>query len=251
MEDTWMFSTMNTTEEILSIRTPLEFLYDYEDQHDREIVGLIASSLAYGRVQQILKSVRSVLEPMKPSPSIFLNEASRTLLLSTYSEFKHRFTTGLEIASLLFGIKAVMERYGSLYNCFTAGLNDDVTVLPAVSLFVKELSVEKDNRPNSLIPSPMKGSACKRLNLFLRWMVRNDSVDPGGWHSIPASKLIVPLDTHMHRISLSLNLTKRRQADMRAALEITDSFRTISPDDPVKYDFALTRLGMKGILFSV
>ena len=224
---------------------PLEFLYDYEDPHDREIVGLISSSLAYGRVRQILKSVHSIIDRMKPSPSIFLKRASLTSLLSTFSEFKHRFTTGEEIAFLLFDIKGVIERYGSLYNCFTAGLNDDDTVLPAVSRFVKELCVERKRRFKSLIPSPTKGSACKRLNLFLRWMVRCDGVDPGGWDRVPASKLIVPLDTHMHRISLSLNLTTRKQADMKTALEITDSFRMISPDDPVKYDFALTRLGIR------
>jgi len=214
---------------------PLEFLYDYEDSHDREIVGLIASSLAYGRVRQILKSVHSILGAMKPSPSTFLDRASRPLLQSTFSGFKHRFTTGEEIACLLLGIKGVIERYGTLYACFTAGMNDDDTVLPAISRFVKELSVERNDRPKSLIPSPIKGSACKRLNLFLRWMVREDGVDPGGWDGVQVSRLIVPLDTHMHRISLSLNLTRRKQADMRTALEITDSFRMISPDDPVSH----------------
>ncbi|MBW2545477.1 MAG: TIGR02757 family protein, partial [Deltaproteobacteria bacterium] len=95
------------------------------------------------------------------------------------------------------------------------------------------------------VPLPAKGSACKRLNLFLRWMVRRDDVDPGGWDDIPPSKLVIPLDTHMHRICLAFGFTKRKQADMKTALEITDSFRAIVPDDPVRYDFALTRLGIR------
>jgi uncharacterized protein (TIGR02757 family) len=86
------------------------------------------------------------------------------------------------------------------------------------------------------------------MNLFLRWMVRRDRVDPGGWDGIPCSNLIIPLDTHMHRISLALNLTKRKQANMNTALAITSCFKKIVPEDPVKYDFALTRLGIRGDL---
>ena len=96
-----------------------------------------------------------------------------------------------------------------------------------------------------LLPSPSAGSACKRLNLFLRWMVRQDNVDPGGWDSVSPAKLIIPLDTHMHRIGRRLGLTPRRQADLRTAIEITEGFRGICPSDPVRYDFALTRLGIR------
>ncbi|MEW6614971.1 MAG: TIGR02757 family protein [Thermodesulfobacteriota bacterium] len=225
---------------------PLEFLYHYEDIRDREIVGLVASALAYGRVQQILKSVSFVLQRMQPSPSLFLSHASREALLLDFAGFKHRFTTREDIVSMLLGIKGIIERYGSLQACFVAGINDcDSTILPAISAFAKELNTEQNGSPNSLLPSPTKGSACKRLNLFLRWMVRKDEVDPGGWDTVKASKLIVPLDTHMHRICLSLKITGRKQADIRTATEITAAFRTISPDDPVRYDFALTRLGIR------
>lgn len=226
---------------------PLEFLYDYKDVRDREIVGLVASSLAYGRVAQILKSVSFVFERM-PSPSIFLRHASRKSLLKTFKGFKHRFTTEEEIAMMFFGIKRVIERHGSLHACFTACMNDDDdddTILPALSAFVKEFITESDRQRNSLLPLPARGSACKRLHLFLRWMVRKDNVDPGGWDNVPKSKLVVPLDTHMYRICLALGLTQRKRADMRTALEITTAFRTITPDDPVKYDFALTRLGIR------
>ena len=225
---------------------PLEFLYDYEDMKDREIAGLVASSLAYGRVAQILNSVFFVLQQMQPSPSAFLRYASRESLFEKFTKFKHRFTTGEDMASLLFDTKRVIEGYGSLYECFLRGMaDDDDTVIPAISAFVKELCGGRDVEYTSLVPSPVKGSACKRLNLFLRWMVRKDNVDPGGWDKVPASKLIVPLDTHMYSISIALELTERKQADMQAASEITAAFKRISPDDPVKYDFALTRLGIR------
>ncbi|MBW2647098.1 MAG: TIGR02757 family protein, partial [Deltaproteobacteria bacterium] len=140
----------------------------------------------------------------------------------------------------------VIERYESLHACFTAYLDEnDDTVFPALSGFVKELTTGTNGRRNSLLPSPMLGSACKRLHLFLRWMVRQDDVDPGGWDTVSTSKLVIPLDTHMHRICLALRLTQRKQADMRTAAEITAAFRTITPEDPVKYDFALTRLGIR------
>jgi uncharacterized protein (TIGR02757 family) len=225
---------------------PVEFLYDYPDLRDRELVGLIASSLAYGRVNQILKSVSSVLKRMNHSPFSFLRESSRNRIYSTFSDFQHRFTTGDEMARMLWGSKHVIERYGSLYACFLNGLSDDeATILPALSAFVREIKAVSPARRNSALASPRRGSACKRLNLFLRWMVRQDDVDPGGWSNVPVSKLIVPLDTHMYRICFLLNCTRRKQADMHTAIQITDSFRTIAPEDPVRYDFALTRLGIR------
>jgi len=104
----------------------------------------------------------------------------------------------------------------------------------------------ENNNPGHLLPLPRLGSACKRLNLFLRWMIRKDDVDPGGWENIPLSKLIIPLDTHMHKIGILTGLTSRKQANMRTAFEITDGFKKLVPEDPVKYDFSLTRIGIRG-----
>lgn len=223
---------------------PLEFLYDYDDPADREVVGLLASSLACGRVAQILKSVRYVLRRMGPRPARFLRNASEASLGRDFAGFRHRFSDGANVSAMLLGAAGVIERYGSLRNCFAAGLHDsDETVLPALSAFVRELSGA--GRCGHLLPDPAGRSACKRSNLFLRWMVRCDDVDPGGWDAVPAAKLIVPLDTHMHRIGLALGATRRKTADMRTALEITDAFRRIMPEDPVRYDFALTRLGIR------
>jgi len=226
---------------------PLEFLYRYPDPKDREIVGLLASCLAYGRVRQILKSVSAALEKLGPSPHAFVLSASAGRLKRSFANFRHRFTTGDEFTALLIGFKEVVLRHGSLYRCFLRGSRpEDDTVLPALSGLIHEIkALSGRNGSNSMIPLPEKGSACKRLNLFLRWMVRKDRVDPGGWDGIDSAKLIVPLDTHMYRISLELGLTRRKSADMRTALEITREFRRMCPRDPVRFDFALTRLGIR------
>jgi uncharacterized protein (TIGR02757 family) len=224
---------------------PLEFLYRYDDLPDREIAGLIASCLAYGRVVQILRSVCNALDRMGPSPYRFLLESSPEDLQNTFADFRHRFTSGTQLAALLIGMKKALERYGSLYQCFLNKLEDrDSTILPALTAFVQEISEGVEGLEGMLLPSPAGGSACKRLNLFLRWMARSDDVDPGGWERVRPSRLIIPLDVHMHRISLQMGLTARKQADMRTALEITEAFRSIVPEDPVRYDFALTRLGI-------
>ena len=225
---------------------PLEFLYAYHDIRERELAGLIASSLAYGRVTQILKSVSSVLEKMVPSPRSFLLDSTPKTLFACFSGFRHRFTTGDEMAYMLLGAKQAIERYGSLYDCFLAGFNEqNDSIVPATSAFVNELNSAAAEEVNSLLPSPERGSACKRINLFLRWMVRKDGVDPGGWDKVPRSMLIIPLDTHMYHICTGLNMTCRKSADMTTAVEITEAFRKIAPEDPVRYDFSLTRLGIR------
>lgn len=225
---------------------PLQFLYRYQDPKDREVVAMIASALAYGRVAQILKGVSLVLDRITPGPADFLKKASRDSLLQKFADFKYRFTTGQELAAMLFAIGRTAGQYGSLQKCFAACMdNGDQTVAAATGRFISRLMTNTDNPCKSLLPRPAGTSACKRINLFLRWMVRSDQVDPGGWECIGPDKLIVPLDTHMHKIGLALGLTRRSAANMSTALEITSAFREIEPTDPVKFDFALTRLGIR------
>ena len=224
---------------------PLEVLYDYEDPTDREVVGLVAASLAYGRVRSILNSVHRVLERM-PSPRRFVTETTAEEMRATFADFKHRFATGEQLAAMLLGIGSAIQRHGSLQACFRAGLrHEHESVVPALTAFVAELRLAAGGKDDHLLPRPERGSACKRLNLFLRWMVRRDAVDPGGWDGVPPAKLIVPLDVHMHRICRALGLTRREAADLRTAVEVTDAFKAFAPDDPVRYDFALTRLGIR------
>ena len=221
---------------------PLEFLYRYPAARDREIVALLAASLAYGRVSQILRSVQAVLDRLGKSPHDFVKHTSRKELAATFAGFRHRFTSAAGIVSLLEGTRRALSKYGSLNECFLRGFHSpDATVLPALEKFVAELGC----RDRFLLPVPGNGSACKRLNLFLRWMVRKDAVDPGGWHGVPKSKLIVPLDTHMAQIGRTWRLTKRASPNMKMALDITRFFGKLAPKDPVRSDFALTRFGIR------
>jgi uncharacterized protein (TIGR02757 family) len=229
---------------------PLEFLYSYPKREDREIAGLIASSLAYGRVCQILKSVSVVLEPMGESPYLYLKYTSEPEICHQYRQFVHRFATGEDLSALLIKLKKIIEEFGSIYHCFLSGYSlSDETILPALTRFTDSINQVSGNRATShLIPSPEKKSACKRLNLFLRWMVRRDAVDPGGWDDILPSKLVVPLDIHLFRFSRELGLTCRNQANLPTALEITEKFKQWVPEDPVRYDFTLTRFGIRNDL---
>jgi len=224
---------------------PLEFLYHYNDIRDREIAALIASSLAYGRVAQILKSVSCVLDAMGKSPYSFISNKTYSTLSHMFKGFKHRFATGKQIAALLIGAKITIRQFGSLNECFVSGMaEEDENILPAMSFFVNHLTIHTQNCGH-LLADPEKGSACKRINLFLRWMVRKDSVDPGGWQGIDRSKLVIPLDTHMHRIGLHFGFSSRKQANIKTALEITEGFKAFSQKDPLKYDFVLTRFGIR------
>ncbi|MBN1283323.1 MAG: TIGR02757 family protein, partial [Proteobacteria bacterium] len=204
---------------------------------------LVASSLAYGRVAQILRSVRTVLDRMG-EPRRFVIDATPARLRKTFSDFKHRFTTGDEMAAMLAGAARAMKRHSSLGACFAShAKRGDEDAMPALCGFVSELGAG-----TSLLSEPGRGSACKRLNMFLRWMVRRDEVDPGGWRGVSPAKLIVPLDTHMYKISKRLGFTARKAADCRTAREITAAFKKFAPDDPVRYDFSLTRLGIRSEL---
>lgn len=224
---------------------PLEVLYKYSRAADVEVAGLIASSLAYGRVCQILVSVGAVLEKLGRHPAFKLEETEPAKIKRMFAGFRHRFTGGEELANLLIAARRVRIEYGSLNKCFVAGLTEEGGVTPALSWFAKELSRASEQPLGYLVPNPADGSACKRLNLYLRWMARKDAVDTGAWKGVKASQLLVPMDTHMHRIATELGLLQRKNSDFKAVRELTDSFAKINPDDPVKYDFALTRLGIR------
>jgi uncharacterized protein (TIGR02757 family) len=217
---------------------PLEYLYRYEDLRDREIAGLVASSLAYGNVKQIIRNVGIVLDKMGGSPRAYVGNKSHAQMKKDFENFKYRFTEGYQMAALLAAAKKLVSTYGTLGDC-AARHETDVQ-----REFARQLYSAAPEAINTLIPSPDKDSALKRLNLYFRWMCRTDEVDPGGWEMSPA-KLVVPLDTHMHQIAKAFCLTARNDAGMKTALEITASFARFSPDDPVKYDFCLTRFGIR------
>ena len=226
---------------------PLYFLYSYNDLRDREIVGLIASSLAYGRVAQIMKSVERVLSCLGSHPRDFLLKNKEFSVVP--ESFKHRFTTAYDMNNLLANITNVLREYGNIElfveECLKASGGD---IFSGMDKFSDRLSKNKREGRFSLISAPRDRSACKRLFLYLRWMVRRDDVDPGGWEVLKPCELIVPTDVHMHRISQELGLTSRSSADLFTAILITSEFKALSPTDPTKFDFTLTRFGIRNLL---
>jgi uncharacterized protein (TIGR02757 family) len=233
---------------------PLQFVYHYSKPADMEVAALLAASLAYGRVQQIEKNLNDLFGRMGTSPYAFVmnfDKAERQKLNS----FKHRFTTGRYISDLLSVLKKVLRQKGSIEKHFSSGYNKgDENILPALSRFcdsLYEIYSEQNGRKVSrgmkyLLASPVRGSACKRLNLFLRWMVRSDDVDTGLWKRIDKAKLIVPVDVHMGRLCRILGFHDRKIISLSTAVKITECFAEIEPADPVKYDFALSRIGILG-----
>ncbi|MDO4988598.1 MAG: TIGR02757 family protein [Synergistes sp.] len=222
---------------------PLQFLYDYDNVCDREIAGLITSALAYGRVAQILKSCQRVLAALGAHPAEYLKKAERDDYACKLKGFVHRFTKENEMSAFLYGLSRSIREYGTMENLFMEGWHGNMR--EAMEHFSASVNNFAGCENSFLLPRPSKGSACKRLALFLRWVVRHDDVDPGGWNKISPADLIIPLDTHIFNITSTLGLCSSKSANGKAADAITANFRDISPDDPVKYDFALTRYGIR------
>ena len=231
---------------------PLQFVYRYADPAAMEIVAFLAAVLAYGRVRQIERSLTTLFALMGDSPYAFARDFNDTCR-RRLSGFKHRFTTGDDICELLALLGRVLRQHGTIERCFLQGYSsNDKSILPALTRFCDELyRMHASEHPAGvsrglkyLLASPERKSPCKRLNLFLRWMVRRDRVDPGLWKSVDKAKLIVPMDVHMGRLCRILGLYDRKTPSLAAALKITESFLEIQPEDPVKYDFALSRIGI-------
>jgi len=231
---------------------PLAFLYKYSKPRDVEIVGFLAAALAYGRVEQITRSLSELFGRMGRSPYEFtagFGDSQREWLAG----FKHRFNTGEDVADLLAVFRYMLEKSGSIEKFFLAGYSrDNENVLPAVESFCaraiaihrKLTGREASEGLRYMLTRPSGGSPCKRMNLFLRWMARKDDVDPGIWRGIDKAKLIVPVDVHLARLSAILGLHESKNVTLKTALAITRAFAAVSPDDPVKYDFALCRVGI-------
>ncbi len=237
---------------------PLEFVHRYTRPRDREVVGLVSASLAYGKVSGIKKSVEKVLAIMGPRPASYTLSFSPERDAGAFSGFVHRFNTGPDIACLIYFMRQMMEKRGSIGGFFMDGYRpEERNVKGALDAFSRG-ALALDSAPvygskklpksagvRYFFPTPMDGSACKRLNLYLRWMVRRgDGLDFGIWKGVDPSRLVIPLDTHVARISRNIGLTRRASPGWKMAEEITDALKEFDPADPVKYDFALCRLGI-------
>ncbi|MDO5563050.1 MAG: TIGR02757 family protein, partial [Synergistaceae bacterium] len=173
----------------------------------------------------------------------YLAAAGERELRDKLSGFVHRFTDEDAIVAFLGCIGGILKRGGTLEDMFLSHYSGDTW--SAAEGFASELMACGGQDDMFLLPRPSKGSACKRLVLYLRWMVRRDEVDPGGWRKITPDALFIPLDTHMFQICSNLGLCTRHSADGKAAREITENFRIVRPDDPARYDFSMTRFGIR------
>ncbi|MEM1418833.1 MAG: TIGR02757 family protein [Myxococcota bacterium] len=222
---------------------PVQYVHRFADAADQEVVGFIAASLAFGNVVAVRASVERVLAALGPRPAEAI-DAGEPALAAALDGFVHRVYRGPHLARALAGLAAVRRGEGSLgahvarqteRHGFREGL-------ARVADALRGAGAERGLR--HLVPDPRAGSACKRLLLYCRWMVRPaDGVDLGLWPLSPAA-LVVPVDTHIHRIARNLGLTERNDASWRTAEEITAALRRLDPEDPVKYDFALCHLGV-------
>ena len=238
-----------------SAADPIQIVRRYARDDDREVVGFVAASLAFGRVASVLQSIERVLAVMGPAPAAFVRRFDVRRHGGAFGGIVHRWTRGRDIAALVWLVRQMIDRAGSIEGFFVeahdpsapdveAALDSFSTRAMTLDLKAAYGRVPARAGVCYFFPRPSAGSACKRLNLFLRWMVRRDALDLGVWRRLAPAKLVVPLDTHVIRVGRCLRLTRYTSPGWPMAREITASLRALDADDPVKYDFALCHLGM-------
>jgi uncharacterized protein (TIGR02757 family) len=238
-----------------SATDPIQIVRRFSRDDDREAVGFVAASLAFGRVMSVLQSIERVLAVVGPQPAAYIRRFDPRRDGPAFAGIVHRWTREADIVALLWVMRQMIDRAGSLEGFFLEHYDpssEDVEgaldrfSTRAMALDLKAVYGRVPRRPGVcyFFPRPSAGSGCKRLNLFLRWMVRRDALDLGVWRRVSPGKLIVPLDTHVIRVGRCLRLTEYTSPGWRMARDITASLRALDPDDPVKYDYALCHLGM-------
>jgi uncharacterized protein (TIGR02757 family) len=222
---------------------PIEFVHRYADPEDRELVALVASSLAFGNVKALRAKIEDALGRIGPEVARAADDPRR--LERRLRGWKHRVYCDRDLLRLLVGARRVQREAGSLGAALARELAAAPDLRAALAAWVAAIRRTGGlDEGAHILPDPSKGSPVKRLMLLLRWMARPaDGVDLGLW-PVPPSALLVPLDTHIHKLGRNLGLTSRRDVSWRTAEEITAGLRRFDPDDPVKYDFSLCHLGM-------
>ncbi len=240
------------------LHDPIEFPHRYKRPEDIEISGFLASCFAYGKVGLFKPVIGKILSIMGKNPYDFLLEFKVDERQKLFSGIKYRFNENRDIICLLYISGEMLRKYKSIENAFKDFYkkNDNDIGHGLMGFIDYMLGIDtskvygRNIMPDGFIqffPSPVKGSACKRMNLFLRWMIRDRDIDFGIWKGIPKNKLIIPLDTHIARISRCLGFTNRKSQDWKTAVEITSALKKFDPEDPLKYDFAMCHHGISGL----
>ena len=245
-----------TFDHVSSATDPVHIVRRYREREDREIVGFCAAGLAFGRVASVLQSIEALLSVMGPRPAEYVRYFDVARDGDALRPLVHRWIRGRDLIALLLVLQRMLRECGSIENFFLAGDDPSTADVSAALDAFSARALETDLRPAYgarrptragvcyFFPRPSAGSACKRLNLFLRWMVRTDAIDLGVWTKVSPSRLIVPLDTHVIKLGHCLRLTTYASPGWKMAAEITAALRRIDPRDPVRFDFSLCHVGM-------
>lgn len=232
---------------------PIAFPHRWPAGPDREVVALFAGLMAYGRADLIARALEDITARMGPAPAATAADDDPQVAARRFDGLVYRFTRGEDLARLWIGVGALIRRHGTLGAA--ARHFDDPrapTLRPLLVGLRAALMAPTADRPprrgfNHLLADPGGPSASKRWHMWLRWMVRGpDAIDFGDWRDLGPHRLLMPVDTHVHRIGRFIGLTDRASADLRCAIEITERLRALDPADPLRYDFALAHLGISG-----
>ncbi|MEZ4906580.1 MAG: TIGR02757 family protein [Saprospiraceae bacterium] len=250
----------NSTKEILDfyynkynnpdfiIDDPISIPHRFSKKQDIEIAGFLTSVIAWGRRSMIIKNANRIIELMDDSPYDFIMNHMEHERLK-FTDFKHRTFQPVDALYFIEFLQYYYKDHDSLEEAFTVGQNpENINIRTSLENF-HDYFFDNENslqRTKKHIPTPKRKSTCKRINMFLRWMVRNDDkgVDFGIWNKIKPADLMIPIDVHVERIGKMLGLLERKQRDWQAVEELTDNLRLYDPEDPVKYDFALFGYGV-------
>lgn len=223
---------------------PIQIPHLFTAKEDIEIAGFLAATIAWGNRKMIISNGKKMMELMGNSPHDFIMNYHEHQL-EHFATFVHRTFNGVDFTSFIKSLRNIYSNYGGLEGIFTTHAEAE-SIQSAISEFKKVFfSIEHQNRTQKHVSDPMSGSAAKRINMFLRWMVRNDNagVDFGIWKSISPACLSCPLDVHSGNVARKLGILSRKQNDAKAVIELDTQLRLMDNQDPVKYDFALFGLG--------
>jgi len=242
-----------------SATDPIQIVRRFTRPDDREVVAFCAASLAFGRVASVLQSIERLLTIMGDRPADYVRRFDPKRDAAAFKGLVHRWIRERDLVALVWVLRQMLERAGTIEAFFLEGYDEAAADIEGAldSFSARAMALDltaaygRDARaavrPRGVayfFPRPSKGSACKRLNLFLRWVVRRDALDLGVWTRVSAAKLVVPLDTHVIRVGRCLRLTGYTSPGWKMARDITASLKQIDPHDPVRYDFSLCHLGM-------